>query len=79
MDIEKDVVYRVKWCKENNVLPYLMRDHSCWKSKHREFYIDLCAYCNQPSIFKKMTFKEFMGKRTNNLERRKSSIKLYTL
>lgn len=73
----KDVVYRVNWCKENKALPYLMRDINCWESQNKEFYIDLCAYCNQPSIFKKMTFEEFMEKRTNNLLRRKESINKY--
>ena len=77
MNIFNDVVYRVNWCKENKVLPYLMRDQSCWGSQEQEFYIDLCAYCNQVSLFKKMTFEEFMEKRTNNIFRRKRTIKLY--
>jgi hypothetical protein len=77
MNIKEDVVYRVEWCKANKVLPYLMRDSSCWKSENRDFYIDLCAYCNQPSIFKKMTFEEFIVKRTNNLERQKKSIDVF--
>ena len=78
MDIESDVVYRVKWCKENKVLPYFMRDETCWLDKNREFYIDLCAYCNQVSIFKKMSFEEFMRKRTKNIERQNKSILCYT-
>ena len=77
MNIKEDVVYRVNWCKNNKVLPYLMRDQSCWQSENRDFYIDLCAYCNQVSLFKKMTFDDFMQKRTNNIERRNKSIKLY--
>ena len=77
MDIGKDVVYRVEWCKRNKVLPYFMRDELCWKSDLNHFYIDLCAYCNQVSIFKKMNFEEFMLKRTNNKERQKSSTDLY--
>ncbi len=72
-----DVVYRVEWCKKNKCLPYLMRDINCWDSKNRNFYIDLCAWCNQPSIFKKMTFPQFIVKRTNNVERQESSSKLY--
>lgn len=78
MNIKEDVVYRVNWCKNNKVLPYLMRDQSCWQSENRNFYIDLCAYCNQVSLFKKMNFDDFMEKRTNNIERRNKSIKLYS-
>ena len=77
MDIIDDVVYRVNWCKRNKVLPYLMRDSSCWNSKNRDFYIDLCAYCNQVNLFKKMSFDDFMQKRTNNIFRRNKSIKLF--
>jgi len=79
MDIQKDVLYRINWCKENKVLPYLMRDQSCWDSINRDFYIDLCAYCNQPAMFKKITFQEFMPKRMNNTERIKKSIALYSV
>jgi hypothetical protein len=77
MDIKNDVVYRVNWCKKNKVLPYLMRDHTCWASYNREFYIDLCAYCNQVNLFKKMSFDEFMRKRTKNIQRQNESIKKY--
>lgn len=77
MDISSDVVYRIEFCKSNKVLPYLMRDQSCWKSKNKEFYIDLCGWCNQPNIIKKMTFKEFIIKRTNNQERIRKHINLY--
>jgi len=77
MDIYNNVVYRINWCKENKVLPYLMRDQSCWQSNNREFYIDLCAYCNQVNLFKKLSFKEFMKKRTKNIQRQEKSIGLY--
>lgn len=78
MDLVNDVVYRVNFCKNHKILPYLMRDQSCWDSENNEFYIDLCAWCNQPGLFKKMKFEEFMQKRTNNEDRRKNSIALYT-
>ncbi|NLZ30993.1 MAG: hypothetical protein GX885_09680 [Methanomicrobiales archaeon] len=77
MDIKNDVVYRVEWCRENKVLPYLMRNRSCWESDYKGFYIDLCAWCNQPHLFKKMTFEEFMQKRTKNVNRIETNIKLY--
>lgn len=72
-----DIIYRIEWCKENKCLPYLMRDINCWDSKNKNFYIDLAAWCNQPSCFKKMTFKQFMDKRTNNIDRRKRSVEIY--
>lgn len=77
MDLFNDVVYRINWCKENKVLPYLMRDISCWKAKYKNFYTDLSAWCNQPSLLKKMTFEQFMQKRTKNVQRRNNSIFLY--
>lgn len=45
-------------------LPYVMRymneDDAPWKhSKYRSLYISLARWCNQPSILKKMTFREF--------------------
>jgi len=72
-----EVLFRVNWCKENKVLPYLMRDLNCYDSDKRDFYIDLAAYCNQPSCFKKMTFDEFIVKRTKNVERQKKSSALF--
>ncbi len=74
-----DIMFRVYWCMENKALPYLMRDLNCYSSKKRNFYIDLCAFCNQPNIFKKMPFKEFIVKRTKNVDRQKESLRLYNL
>lgn len=65
-----DVIKRVLYLRNRNVLPYIMRDISCWDSELSEFYIDLAAWCNQPGIFKKTTFKEFLCRRhPNNKER----------
>jgi len=79
MDIKNDVIYRVEWCRKNKALPYIMRDLSCWDSKNKDFYIDLAAYCNQPNLFKKLDFKQFIKKRTNNKDRQKKSVELYGL
>ena len=46
-------------------------------SDYKGFYNDLCAWCNQPHLFKKMTFEEFMQKRTKNVNRIDTNIKLY--
>lgn len=61
-DIKNDIIYRIEWCKRNEVLPYLMRDISCWDSEYDYFYKDLATYCNQPKCFKNMTFIEFLYK-----------------
>ena len=76
MNIQNDVLYRIKWCKDRKILPYFMRDISCWDSDNRDLYIDLAAYCNQPSLFKKLTFEEFIYKRTKNKERINDDLKL---
>lgn len=60
-----NVCKRIEYLKENQILPYLMRHISCWESEYNAFYIDLAAYCNQPGIFKKLTFSEFLKRRHN--------------
>ena len=72
-----ETIKRIEWCRDNKILPYIMRDISCWKNMNHHFYVDISAYCNQPNIFKKMTFAEFIVRRTNNKERQESSNKLY--
>jgi len=57
------VLYRIEWCKNRKILPYLMRDKSCWLSENHHFYIDLASYCNQPGLFKGMDFNEYIFKR----------------
>lgn len=70
---------RVEWCRRNECLPYIMRDKACWEceKEKREFLIDYAAYCNQASMFKKMTFEQFMEKRTKNEDRRKRTLAIY--
>lgn len=71
------IMERISWCRENKVLPYIMRDFSCYDDANRDFYIDIASYCNQPALFKNMKFEEFMAKRTNNGDRIKKSIQLF--
>lgn len=74
----QDVVYRVNWCIDNKVLPYIMRNKNCWESINRDFYTDLAAYCNQPNLVKKMTFEQYIKKRQpHNIERQQKSLGLY--
>lgn len=58
-----DVLYRMRWCRDHETLPYIMRDNACWDSKHKNFYVDIASYCNQPQFFKGKSFEEFLTKR----------------
>jgi len=72
-----DLLTRIDWCINNKCLPYVMRDNNCWTSEHSDFYVDIAAYCNQPSILKKMTFEEFLHKRHKKQERIRKSLLTY--
>lgn len=64
-----ETVKRIVWLKENQCLPYIMRDITCWQSENSDFFVDLAAYCNQVNLFKKMEFAVFLEKRHKNKER----------
>jgi len=72
-----DSMNRVEWLRERECLPYLMRDINCWESKDSDFLIDYAAYCNQPNIFKKMTFEQFLVKRHTRNDRIVKSLETY--
>lgn len=62
-DIE-NAFKRVELLLNYRCLPYIMRymdkNDTPWKkSPYRSLYITLARWCNQPSIVKKMTFREF--------------------
>ena len=59
----EDTVRRVEWLKAHECLPYVMRDMNCYGSEHENFYTDMAAWGNQPGIFKKMDFQEFLRRR----------------
>lgn len=71
------LIHRAEWCRRNRCLPYVMRDAECYKDEKKDFYTDYAAYCNQPSFFKKLTFKEFLEKRHTNKERINYSLAVY--
>ena len=72
-----ETVKRIVWLKENQCLPYIMRDISCWQSENSDFFVDLAAYCNQVNLFKKMEFSVFLEKRYKNKERIEKSKRLW--
>lgn len=62
-DIE-NAFKRIELLMRYHCLPYIMRyqdkNNAPWKeSKYRGMYITLARWCNQPSIFKKMSFRVF--------------------
>ncbi len=59
---EKDIegtFFRIKTLMEFGCLPYIMRFEKYNESKYKDMYIQLARWCNQPSFFKKMSFRQF--------------------
>ncbi|MBR5874846.1 MAG: hypothetical protein IKY90_08970 [Oscillospiraceae bacterium] len=57
-DIE-DLFERIKILMSNKCLPYVMRYKDYEMSPYRGVYVTLARWCNQPSFFKKKSFREF--------------------
>lgn len=57
-DIE-DTFERIKILMDYESLPYIMRFEKYNKSPYRGMYINLARWCNQPSFFKKKSFREY--------------------
>jgi len=72
----KEDLERVYFLRENKCLPYIMRHTDCYKSKNRPFYTDLASWCNQPGLFKNMSFKEFIKRRHATKKRYLETIKI---
>lgn len=72
-----ETVQRIIWAYDHQCLPYIMRDLSCWESNNINFYSDLASYCNQPNLFKKMKFVDFLEKRHKNTKRIANSKKIW--
>ncbi len=59
---EKDIentFERIKILIEYQCLPYIMRYNAYLDSKYKSLYTSISRWCNQPRIFKKMSFREF--------------------
>jgi hypothetical protein len=65
----KQDLERVYFLRKYKCLPYVMRHIRCYSSPNRPFYTDLAAWCNQPGLFKNMSFKKFLKKRHATKER----------
>jgi len=72
----KEDLERVFFLKENKCLPYIMRHTKCYSSPYRAFYTDLASWCNQPGLFKNMSFYEFIKRRHATRERYLQTIRI---
>jgi hypothetical protein len=72
----KEDLERVFFLRKNKCLPYIMRHTNCYSSPNRPFYTDLAAWCNQPGLFKKLSFKEFIKRRHATNERYMQTMKI---
>ncbi len=55
----RDAFERVKVLASYNALPYIMRFEKAYTSKYAGTYISLAGWCNQPQMFKTLTFRDF--------------------
>ena len=54
-----DTFDRIKTLAEYSALPYIMRYEKCYTSKFNGVYTTLAAWCNQPSIFLKFSYRDY--------------------
>jgi len=54
-----DTFERIKILMKYGALPYIMRFNRYEESPYRGMYINLARWCNQPSFYKKKSFREF--------------------
>ena len=55
----KSMFERIKILMKFGCIPYVTRFEKYKESKYRGMYITLARWCNQPSLFKKKSFREF--------------------
>lgn len=71
----RDTFERIKILMQYGATPYIMRYEKCYTSAYHGMYSCLAGWCNQPSIFKKFTFREYcickgMGDRRYSIYKR---------
>jgi hypothetical protein len=54
-----DVLIRVEILMRHRCIPYIMRFERYEESPYRGMYITIARWCNQPSLFKKKSLREF--------------------
>lgn len=55
----RDAFNRIDLLRQYRCLPYIMRFERYAESPFRGMYVALARWCNQPSLFKKKSFREF--------------------
>ena len=58
----QDLFERIKILISHQALPYIMRYSGYRDSPFRGMYITIARWCNQPSYFKKLSFRQFCEK-----------------
>ena len=58
VDVE-GTFFRIKILMEYGCLPYIMRFEKYKDSRFKNMYIQLARWCNQPSFYKKMSFRQY--------------------
>lgn len=64
-----DTFERIKILMRYKCLPYIMRFEKYKESPYRGMYINLARWCNQPSFFKKKSFRNFCESNQNILSK----------
>lgn len=54
-----DTFERIKILASYSAIPYIMRYEKCYTSKYSGVYSTVAAWCNQPSIFHKFTYRDY--------------------
>ena len=60
-----DTFERIKILMEYKCIPYIMRFEKYKDSPYKGMYINLARWCNQPSFYKKKSFREFCSMNEN--------------
>ena len=50
---------RIRILKTYGAIPYVMRFEKIYESEYSSFYATVAAWCNQPGLFKSLTFRTF--------------------
>lgn len=64
-----DLFERIKILMLYQAIPYIMRYKDYELSHYRGIYISVASWCNQPGIFKSMSFREFCLRKSKTTER----------
>lgn len=62
----RDAFKRIDLLRDYKCLPYIMRFNRYEESPYRGIYVTLARWCNQPSFFKKKSFREFSQTKGND-------------